>query len=213
MNDQFIQKGNRITQQIILGILLLAFGGFLVQGISEWQRGKKIAAAKTATLPELLLRSNKSGEVVKLQDYAIDMKHRINALPESGVKEDVHIMVPLRPIGQDEDEDVVALFVLEEDAYNCVEDALDAWKDSLINLRAGEDIYVELLALDELPGNVPKVVRGNNRVAKKVLVFREVEYNEGEIAFLIIAGLMGLTAFFVYRRSQKIKEREQFSGL
>ena len=213
MNESIQQKGNRITLQIILFFVIIAGIAFLVQAINEVVTGNKVEAAKTATLPEILLRKNTSGNVVKLKSYAIDIKHRINALPDPEEKEDVHIMVPLRPIGQDANEDIVALFVLQDKAYNCVEYALDAWKDSLINLREGEEMFVELLSLDELPGNVPKVVRANDRVAKKILVFREVKYSRAESVLFIVCSVMGIAAFFIYRRIRVLKERAQINSL
>jgi hypothetical protein len=210
MDDSILQKGNTIVRKIMVFIFIVACVAFLVQGINEVMTGRKVDAAKTVSLPELLTQKNTSGDVVKLENYAIDMKHRINALPEPGEKEDIHILVPLRPIGQEADAEIVALFVLKEGDYNSVQDALGAWKDSLVNLRSGDVMDVELLGLDELPGNVPNVVKKNNLVAKKVLVIREVDYIGGEF-LLVIAGIMALVAFLIYRRVKAVNHLQQFS--
>jgi hypothetical protein len=213
MKESVQKKGNRITLQIILFFVALATISFFAQAINEVLLGMKVGEAKTRSLPEVLTQKNTSGAVVKLNTYAIDIKHRINALPDPNEKEDVHIMVPIRPIGQDADEEAVALFVLEEHAYNCVENALDAWKDSLINLRVGEEMYVEILGLDELPGNVPKVIRANERVAKKVLVFREINYNKMEYILFFITGVFMLVCYYFYRRLRKTAETKNFRSI
>lgn len=213
MKETTLRKGNRITLQIILFFVLLSATSFLVQGINDVLLGKKVKQAKTMTLAEVLTQKNQSGNVIKLSDYAIDMKHRINALPEAGVKEDVHIMVPLRGFGQDDDEPILALFVLHDHDYNCVQNALDAWKDSLINMRRGEEMFVEILGMDDLPGNVPNVVRANDRVAKRVLVFREVNYSGAEFILFFVTGLFAVVCIYLYRRIRRLREQEQLRSI
>lgn len=152
---------------------------------------------------------------VKFSDYEIDIHKRLRALPDKSSNEDLHILIPLRVPGEQQDAPIRFLFRLDQYSDDAISKAYTAYQDSGILVLEGAAVFAEIVPINDLPGNVPNVIRNNNRVAKDVVVFYSlpIQRSYSHILFggvLIIPIFVGLIVYVWIRRARK-KSISEFS--
>lgn len=198
-------KIQRIYRSII-GIVCIVGALFMAnEGIRDYKVSKFADSAREVPLANIS-KYKPDGNLIKIADYEIDIRKRIRALPDKSSVDDLHILVPLRVPGERSDAPIQFLFRMEEGSANPISEAYRTYQDSGTLVLTGEAIFAEIVLIDDLPGNVPNVVRNNDRIAKNAIVFSYLPIRRDTEANFIAAGIFLAIAIFIFwriRREQK----------
>lgn len=199
---------NLKIQLAVRWILIIAFTaaglGAINEGIVDYKVMKFAENAKEVPLSSVL-KNKPDGKWIKLSDYEIDIRKRLRALPDKSSTDDLHILVPLRVPGEYSDAPIRFLFRMQEDSNNPISDAYDAYQDSGAIVLDGAAFFVEIVPIEDLPGNVPNVVRNDERIAKNAVVFYYLPIRKSIEINFFIGGVMFVIAFFLYWRIRKTR--------
>jgi len=199
---------NLKIRDIVRWILTLAFaasGVMLInEGIVDYKITKFAETAKEVPLSEVLKRKP-DGKWIKISDYEIDLRRRLRALPDKSSTSDLHILVPLRLPGERDDAPIRFLFRMEEYSNNPISDAYSAYQDSGKIVFTGAAVFAEIVPIDDLSGNVPNVLRNDERLAKNVVVFFHLPVRKSYSVNFYTGGLLFAIGIFMYWRIRKYK--------
>lgn len=189
-------------------VLLCLVGGFVMtnEGIVDYKIQKFTESAKEVPLSSVL-KNKPDDKWIKISDYEIDIQKRLRALPDKGSTNNLHILVPLRIPGERSDAPIRCLYRMPEDSEDPISMAYSSYQDSGILVLNGNALFAEIVPIEELSGNVPNVIRKNDRVAKNVLVLFNLPVRNDIEANFIAAGIFFAIAFFVYWRIRRDKKQ------
>lgn len=189
-------------------VIMFAFAGLMLvnEGIVDYKVSKFAESAKEVPL-STVLKDKPDGRWIKISDYEIDIRKRVRALPDKSSINDLHILVPLRVPGERSDAPIRFLFRLDEYSIDPIATAYTSYQDSGIIVLDGAAVFAEIVPVDDLAGNVPNVIRNNDRIAKNAVVFNYLPIRTGyEFNFGFGAVLIGLS-FFMHWRIRRTKKK------
>lgn len=198
----FRDRMARVRFWIRFGFFLFFGIAMLIAGVYDYRISRFYDSHKAVSLATLIESGNKEG-LIKLENYRADIKNRLRALPDKTTVEDLHILVPLRLPEERENDDIQVLYRMEDGSSDPVKMLYDTFQRTGQNLLVGDMMFVEISSLEDLPGNVPNVVRDDKRVAKNVWILQR-QRNDRMYDFLFFMGSIFLVlAGWFYWRDQR----------
>ncbi len=197
---------NLWTQLVIFGTcgIAMLIGGFFEYRVDSFEKSTQAVSLTS------LLSDHPDGAWKKVYGFQVDFRNRIRALPAKGEVDDLHLLIPLRLLGEEDGDPIRFLYLMTENSRDPIYQLFGDFQEERLNFQDPGEILVELEDLDDLPGNVPNVVRNDERVGKEVVVLTYLR-NDQSHEFLLIFGtvLLGVAGIFfllIKRHRRKLKQ-------
>ena len=131
------------------------------------------------------------GDWVKVTNLRADFKNRVRGLKDKNVSENVRFLIPLRPFGYNQDDEINYLFLMSQNQSDIIGYLYGDYKEDGEDMVKVDELVAKYCSIDDLEGDVPLAVRKNRKVSEDVVILW-YEKNEPAWAVFLIGGLVFL---------------------
>ena len=192
-------------------IFLLGFGVFMLIGGNEGYKAHQVYEHMEPVPLSEINGEYKDGDLVKITAFRADVKHRVRGLYDKTKSKDLSLLIPLRPPGEEQGDEINYLYLMPDDSYDSIRMLFETYQDSRLDMESVEELVVEVSEIDELKGDVPDAVRKNKMVGKNVMILwhREDDPAWGVFVifgsvFLLIWGVLYLKYYLKSRKEEEL---------
>ena len=140
---------------------------------------------------EDLHENYKIGDWVKLNGFRADFKNRVRGLVDKTVSENVRFLIPLRPFGTNQDDEIEYLFLISQNQNDIIGYLFGDYNENGEDMVEIDELVAKYCSIDDLEGDVPLAVRKNRKVSQDVVILW-YEKNEPAWAVFLIGGCVFL---------------------
>ena len=196
-------------------LFLLFFGVFMLIGGNEGYKAHEAYLSKTKIDLAELASNYKNGDKVKITGIHVDCKNRVRALYSKKPGAELSIFIPLRTANETQDSPIKYLYLLPDYKKKYARDSIQKvyyrYNKDYVDMLEVQEIVAVVCSPEKFGGNIPNILRNDERVSKDVIILERVIDDPAWGVFVFFGSLfLLLFALLYFKHWRRAKKEEEF---